>query len=48
MAGYCTSVGPYFHEPQASGNTAQEWKNPAIFLLTHPIIDYSDLAVPRR
>ena len=24
MAGYCTSVRPYFHEPQASENTAQE------------------------
>ena len=24
MAGYCTSVQPYFHEPQASENTAQE------------------------
>ena len=23
MAGYCTSVQPYFHEPQASENTAQ-------------------------
>ena len=23
MAGYCTSVRPYFHEPQASENTAQ-------------------------
>ena len=23
MAGYCTSVWPYFHEPQASENTAQ-------------------------
>ena len=22
MAGYCTSVHPYFHEPQASENTA--------------------------
>ena len=22
MAGYCTSVRPYFHEPQASENTA--------------------------
>ena len=25
MAGYCTSVRSYFHEPQASENTAQEW-----------------------
>ena len=24
MAGYCTSVRLYFHEPQASENTAQE------------------------
>ena len=24
MAGHCTSVWPYFHEPQASENTAQE------------------------
>ena len=24
MAGYCTSVRPYFHEPQASENIAQE------------------------
>ena len=24
MAGYCTSVWPYFHEPQASENPAQE------------------------
>ena len=24
MAGYCTSVRSYFHEPQASENTAQE------------------------
>ena len=23
MAGYYTSVGPYYHEPQASENTAQ-------------------------
>ena len=23
MAGYCTSVRPYFYEPQASENTAQ-------------------------
>ena len=24
MAGYCMSVRPYFHKPQASENTAQE------------------------
>ena len=23
MAGYCTSMRPYFHEPQESENTAQ-------------------------
>ena len=26
MAGYCTSVRPYFHNPQASENTAQEFQ----------------------
>ena len=26
MAGYCTSVWPYFHEPQASENTAQDYR----------------------
>ena len=35
MAGYCTSVRSYFHEPQASENTAQECNIP----LTHQIID---------
>ena len=33
MAGYCTSVRSYFHEPQASENTAQ------VCPLTHQIID---------
>ena len=50
MAGYCTSVRPYFHELQASENTAQECNIQPYFLLTHQIIDllYTELAVPRR
>ena len=39
MAGYCTSVRPYFHEPQASENTAQECNIQPYCLLTHQIID---------
>ena len=37
MAGYCTSVWPYFHEPQASENTAQECNIQPYYLLTHQI-----------
>ena len=36
MAGYCMSVQPYFHEPQASENTAQE-SNDAIFIYIYII-----------
>ena len=44
MAGYCTSVRPYFHEPQASENTAQECNIQPYYLLNHQIIIYhSDL-----
>ena len=39
MAGYFTSVWPYFHEPQASGNTAQECSIQPYYLLNHQIID---------
>ena len=40
MAGYCTSVRPYFHEPQASENTATHSCNIQPYcLLTHQIID---------
>ena len=39
MAGYCTSVRPYFHEPQASENTAQECNIQPYYLLNHQIID---------
>ena len=39
MAGYCTSVQPYFHKPQASENTAQECNIQPYYLLTHQIID---------
>ena len=50
MAGYCTSVRPYFHEPQASENTdAHSCNIQPYCLLTHQIIVYySDLAAPRR
>ena len=36
MAGYCTSMRPYFHEPQASENTTQECNIQPYCLLTHP------------
>ena len=39
MAGYCMSMRPYFHEPQASENTAQECNIQPYCLLTHQIID---------
>ena len=39
MAGYYTSVQPYFHEPQASENTAQECNIQPYWFLTHQIID---------
>ena len=39
MAGYCTSVRLYFHEPQASENTAQECNIQPYCLLSHQIID---------
>ena len=39
MAGYCTSVMPYFHKPQASENTAQECNIQPYYLLNHQIID---------
>ena len=39
MAGYCTSVRPYFHEPQVSENTAQECNIQPYCFLTHQIID---------
>ena len=32
MAGYCTSVRLYFHEPQASENTAQECGHTSIVM----------------
>ena len=35
----CTSVRPYFHEPQVSENTAQECYIQPCCLLTHQIID---------
>ena len=38
MAGYCTSVWPYFHEPQASENTAQECNIQPYCLLTHTTV----------
>ena len=38
MAGYCTSVRPYFHEPQVSENTAQECCIQS-YWLNHKIID---------
>ena len=38
MAGYCMSVQPYFHELQASENTAQESNIQPYYLLTHQII----------
>ena len=39
MAGYCTSVHPYFYEPQVSENTAQECNIQPYYLLNHQIID---------
>ena len=39
MAGYSTSVRPYFHELQASENTAQECNIQPYYLLNHQIID---------
>ena len=39
MAGYCTSVWSYFHEPQASENTAHSCNIQPYCLLTHQIID---------
>ena len=39
MAGYCTSVRSYFHEPQASENTAEECNIQPYCPLTHQIID---------
>ena len=39
MAGYCTSVQPYFHEPQASENTVQECNIQPYYLLNHQIKD---------
>ena len=40
MAGYCTSVRLYFHEPQASENTTAHSCNiQPYFPLTHQIID---------
>ena len=49
MAGYCTSVRSYFHELQASENTAQECNIQPYCPLTHQIIDllYTTVA-PRR
>ena len=41
MAGYCTSVRLYFHEPQASENTAQECNIQPYCLLNHQIIGAS-------
>ena len=38
MAGYCTSVRLYFHEPQASEITAHSPHQP-YYLLNHQIID---------
>ena len=43
MAGYCTSVWPYFHEPQASENTAQECNIQPYCLLTHQLSDHKNL-----
>ena len=37
MTGYCMSVRPYFHEPQASENTAQECNIQPYYFLTHQI-----------
>ena len=42
MVGYCISVRPYFYEPQASENTAQECNIQPYCLLTHQIL-YSRL-----
>ena len=39
MDGYCTSVQPYFHEPQASENTVQECNIQPYYLLNHQIKD---------
>ena len=49
MAGYCTSVCPYFHEPQASENTAQECNIQPYILPSQPsntrfIIYHSDFS----
>ena len=41
MAGYRTSVRPYFHKPQASENTAQECNIQPYCLLTQQIIGAS-------
>ena len=45
ITGYCTSVPPYFHEPQVSENTvSQECNIQPYCLLAHQIIDYSDFS----
>ena len=36
MAGYCTSVRLYFHEPQASENTAQA----RVYIVSNPVYIY--------
>ena len=40
MDGYCTSVRPYFHELQASENTAQEWYSISSHIPFSPIKYY--------
>ena len=49
MAGHCMSVRPYFHEPQANENTAQEYNIQPYCLLNHQnyngfIIYHSDFS----